>query len=276
MLTAVDHIVLGVDDLSSGVRIFEGLGFHVSRPGPDDSHPISRYVVFGDFYLELQRRTNHSEQGRPSDPGLMEIAFRSDDLEVDISRAESTGLAVSDVVVDAIDGAEGWLTRRSASVDLYTPVRLVEPDHDPEARRAFLAGPTIHPNTARVLERTYFAVESIERDLRLFEVVLGMTAPEPEMGTVIMSLMSVFHIGDIGMAIAEPRGPGPTADALESNGPGLFQVLFRAEHLDEAARLMVENGMPEPERGTRLSGESALLVRPSVACGVFVALAGPI
>ncbi len=101
-----------------------------------------------------------------------------------------------------------------------------------------------------------------------------MPAPEPEMGTVIMSLMSVFYVGDVGIAVAEPRGPGPTADALSSNGPGLFQILFRAGHLDRAAALMVENGVPPPTRGTRLSGERALLVEPAHACNLFVALAG--
>lgn len=275
-LSAVDHIVLGVDDLSSAVRTFEGLGFHVSRGESRDSHPISRYVVFDDFYLELRDRASGHEKGGSPAPGLTEIALRSDDLDADITRVESAGLTVSDVVVDAIDGARGSLTRRSALVDRFMSVRLVEPDHDPGARRAYFAGSANHPNTARALERAYFAVESIERDLPAFEDVLGMTAPEPEMGTVIMSLMSVFYIGDIGLAIAEPRGAGPTADALEASGPGLFQVLFRATHLDEAARVMTRNGMPEPERGTRLSGESALLVRPSVACGAFVALAGPL
>jgi hypothetical protein len=119
------------------------------------------------------------------------------------------------------------------------------------------------------------AVDSIERDLRAFESVFGKPAPEPEMGTVIMSLMSVFYFGELGIAVAEPRGPGPTADALEANGPGLFQVLFRGEHLDQAAAIITANGGPAPERGTRLSGESALLNLPENACGIYVALAGP-
>jgi hypothetical protein len=37
---------------------------------------------------------------------------------------------------------------------------------------------------------------------------------------------------------------------------------------------MVGHGMPAPARGTRLSGESALLVRPENACGTYVAMAG--
>jgi hypothetical protein len=116
-------------------------------------------------------------------------------------------------------------------------------------------------------------VTSIDRELQAFERVLGQPAPEPEMGTVIMSMMSVFYIGAVGIAVAEPRGAGPTADALNANGPGMFQVLFRAEHLDEAEGFMVHHGMPSPARGTRLSGESALLVTPQHACGIYVAMA---
>ena len=275
MLTAIDHIVLGVMNLPSAVRTFEGLGFHISRGGGPRPDPVSGYAVFNDFYLELRDVTNGSGDSGPTREGLNQIALRSDDLDRDVARVRSTGLNVSDVVVDAIDGDDGFLTRRTAMVDLVTPIRLVEHDHDPEARHTYFGGSTTHPNTAQALERTYVAVESIERDLPGFEDALGMRAPTPELGTVIMSLMSVFYVGDMGIAIAEPRGAGPTADALEANGPGLFQVLFRAKHLDEAARVMAENGMPEPERGTRLSGESALLVRPSVSWGAFVALAGP-
>ena len=94
------------------------------------------------------------------------------------------------------------------------------------------------------------------------------------MGTVIMSLMSVFYPGEAGLAIAEPRGPGPTARALSAYGPGLFQLLFRADHLNAATQVIVDGGLPPPAAGTRLSGESALLIEPEHACGLFVALAG--
>lgn len=261
MLMAVDHIVLGVSDLASAVRTYERLGFHVS------SRRQSAYIVFGDFYLEIREGD--------SDSGLSGLALRSDDLETEVVRVRSAGIAVTDIAEDPIDGKDGSLSRRQATVDLATRVSLVQHDHDPEARLTYLGGGHAHPNTATALERTYLAVQSIERDLPVFESLLGIPAPEPEMGTVIMSLMSVFYLGDIGIAIAEPRGEGPTADALEANGPGLFQVLFRGEHLDKAARVISVNGAPAPESGTRLSGEKALLNLPENACGAYVALAGP-
>lgn len=263
LLTAVDHITVAVSDLTHAVATYRGLGFTLTVR----ESPGAAYAVFGDFYLEFSELAGEAE-------GLGGIALQSDDLDTDIARLRSSGVRVSDPMDNPVDGMGGSLSRRSASIDALVPVSLVEHRHASGDRLVFLGGRTTHPNTATALERTYLAVESIDQELKTFETVLGVPAPEPEMGTVIMSMMSVFYIGDIGIAVAEPRGPGPTADALEAGGPGLFQLLFRADHLDRAAGLMVDNGVPPPVRGTRLSGESALLVEPQNACNVYVAMAG--
>ncbi|HEU4894859.1 MAG TPA: VOC family protein [Acidimicrobiia bacterium] len=238
MLTAVDHIVINVYDLDTAMDSYRRLGFTVTPVGG------AGYIGFGDFHVSLR------ELG-PGSEGLHTLGLRSDDVVSDRGRLEQ-GVPIGDVVL---------------------PVEVVDQHEAGEVRRS-LGSPESHPNTVTVPERVYVAVESIDRELVAFEEALGMAAPEPEMGTVIMSMMSVFYLGAIGVAVAEPRGEGPTADALSSNGPGMFQILFRAEHLDEAERFMVDQGMPAPARGTRLSGESALLVRPENACGAYVAMAG--
>ncbi|MGI9607154.1 MAG: VOC family protein [Acidimicrobiales bacterium] len=263
MLTAVDHLVIGVVDVSEAAETYRNLGFAVTHRR-DAAH-----VAFGDFYLEFSTGEATEASG-----AIRRIVLSTDDLDAEISRLESHGVPVSDPVDDPIDGPNGSLSRRSVVVDSIIPIGFVEHHHPAAERTAFVGGPAAHANTASNPERIYVAVESIDRELATFEQVLGMPAPEPEMGTVIMSLMSVFYFGNIGLAVAEPRGAGPTSDALSANGPGVFQVLCRAEHLDVAERVMVDNGVPTPSRGTRLSGESALLVDPANACGLFVALAG--
>ncbi len=264
VLTAVDHIVVCVDDGARAVETYRSLGFNV-REGALTDRQVA-YAVFGDFYIVFAE-----DDGAE---GLCRLVLRSDDLETELARLRSAGIGGTAPIDDPLDGPRGSLARRTASVDAPIPLGLVQHQHDPSERIAFLGGPVDHPNTATVLERIYVVVESIRGELRRFEHLLGVPAPEPEMGTVIMSLMSVFYIGEIGIAVAEPRGPGPTAEALRSRGPGMFQVLFRAGHLDQAAGLMVDNGVPSPTRGTRLSGENALLVKPENACNVYVAFAG--
>jgi len=265
VLTAVDHIVIRVSDVEAAVDTYRGLGFTLTHlPSPHGEEAVA-YAVFGDFHLQFREVSD-----RPQGDGLHTLALRTDDIEADVARLRSVGLAVTDPV-----GANGGsIPGRSAEVEAFIPMRLVEQDSTTDQLSSLLGDPDPHPNTVTDLERTYIAVESIDRELRAFEDVFGVPAPEPEMGTVIMSMMSVFYLGEVGIAVAEPRGAGPTADALAANGPGMFQVLFRAGHLDEAERFMVDHGHPAPARGTRLSGESALLVRPENACGAYVAMAG--
>jgi catechol 2,3-dioxygenase-like lactoylglutathione lyase family enzyme len=242
VLTAVDHIVVNVRDLERAADTYTRLGFTVTRAG---SSTATARIPFGGFHLELR------ELGLPTE-GLHSLGLRSDDIETDTR---------------LMNGGEIPIGERSLAIELID-------EREAEDVRRSLGAPTSHPNTATELERVYVAVESIDRELNAFETALGIPAPEPEMGTVIMSMMSVFYLGAVGIAVAEPRGEGPTAEALTANGPGMFQVLFRAEHLDEADRFMVDHGMPAPTRGTRLSGESAPLVRPENACGAYLAMAG--
>lgn len=264
VLTGVDHFTVHVSDLRRAIDTYGRLGFTVT--GEADA----AYALFGPFHLEFRERSD------PTEPeGLHTLGLRSDDIEADIARLRSVGLPVTDATDDEIVVASTSLPRRIADVDALIPVRLVEHDHGAGDLHSLLGEPPGHPNTVTDLERTYVAVESIEHHLPAFEQVLGIPAPEPEMGTVIMSLMSVFYVGKVGIAIAEPRGAGPTADALAADGPGMFQILLRARHLDVADRFMVDHDMPAPARGTRLSGESALLVEPANAFGLYVAMAGP-
>jgi hypothetical protein len=264
LLTAVDHIVVGATDLDRLVDTFRRLGFTVT-PGGEGSRLA--HAVFANCLLEFREVA-----ASVSTVGLQRIVLRSDDLDAEVARLRSSGVPVSEAIDDpSADGAT--LTQRRFDVDAVVPIALVEHEHD-FVDEIHHFGVASHPNTATTLERVYLAVDSIERELDAFARVLGLPAPEPELGTVIMSLMSVFYVGTVGIAVAEPRGPGPTADALRANGPGLFQLLFRADHLDQAAQVMADNGLPSPSRGTRLSGESALLVDPTNAGNVYVGLAG--
>lgn len=270
MLTAVDHIVARAIELETAVDTYRRLGFTTTHIRPSDDDGGVAYAFFGDFHLELREVGPSGSETQ----GLETLALRTDDIEDEAARLRSIGVPVTDPVVDPIAVGGHSFHRRTAAIDAVIPMRLVERRHTTHELQALLGASEAHPNTTTVLERVYAAVESIDRELGAFERVLGMPAPELEMGTVIMSLMSVFYIGKAGIAVAEPRGAGPTADALAAHGPGLFQVLFRADHLGDAERFMVDHGMPAPARGTRLSGESALLVPPEHACGVYLAMAG--
>lgn len=270
MLTSVDHVMV-VGDVDRAVETYRKLGFTVT--GNEDARSGNGRVGFmplGNFHIEFRSGSDHPTQARAH----RQVVLRSDGLDADVERLRSVRFSVSEPVEALITTDVGVVSRREAVVEASIPVGLVEYESEGGGTGTLRAPGTVHPNTATVVERVYLAVESIEAALGTFERMLQMSAPEPEMGTVIMSLMSVFYLGDIGIAVAEPRGQGPTSSALAANGPGLFQVLLRAEHLDVAAAEMIARGAAEPIRGTRLSGESALLVDPADACGLYVAFAG--
>jgi hypothetical protein len=132
-----------------------------------------------------------------------------------------------------------------------------------------------HPNRVHSIERAYIAVRDVHAAAAEYARVLGLPAPAPHMGTVIRADMAVFQIGPHGLGIAQPREPGPAADALERRGPGPFQVLYRTASMGAAARWMEAQGLPPLARGVRNTGEQAMLAPPALACGAYIGFVGP-
>jgi catechol 2,3-dioxygenase-like lactoylglutathione lyase family enzyme len=138
-----------------------------------------------------------------------------------------------------------------------------------------VSGEVAHPNTVLKLERVYVVTTDIERAVRLYSTALGLAVPPVQRGTVIRADMAVFDVGPVGIGVAEPFEDGPAAQALQRQGPGVFQALFRVSSMARAASVITGNGLPAPARGIRNNGEQALLVGPDLAWGLFVALVGP-
>jgi len=130
-----------------------------------------------------------------------------------------------------------------------------------------------HPNGAVRLERLYVAVENLQSAVDAYRSALGLPEPKMERGTVIMADMAIFNLG-AGLTFAQPYAPGPCADAIASRGPGPFQLLYRTTSLDAASNWLSANGIPPPARGTRNTGELALLIPLAQAHGAFIGLVG--
>jgi hypothetical protein len=138
-----------------------------------------------------------------------------------------------------------------------------------------LPGAVVHPNSVLTLERVYIAIPDLVAVVRSYSAVLRLPVPPVQRGTVIRADMAVFDVGPVGIGVAAPFEDGPASQALQRQGPGVFQVLLRVSSMGRAASVIASNGLPAPARGTRNNGEQALLVSPNDACGLFVALVGP-
>ena len=173
--------------------------------------------------------------------GLQSIALASDDLAADSAAVRARG-----------------------SVDW---VRLVGTSK--------AAATSWHPNGVQRIERVYIAVRDVAAAAKEYSRVLGVPAPKMERGTVINADMAIFQFGPTALGIVQPAGPGVAAHALLSRGPGPFQILYRTSSMNAAAKWMAEHGVPPPARGTRNTGEQAMLVMPEHACGVYIGFVGP-
>ena len=124
------------------------------------------------------------------------------------------------------------------------------------------------------IERVYIAVTDLAVEAEKYRKALGVPA-KMERGTVINADMAIFQLGRGALGLAHPVGPGVCADALASRGPGPFQILYRTDSMDAAAKWMADHGVPPPVRGIRNTGEQAMLVQPAHACGVYIGFVGP-
>jgi hypothetical protein len=237
--------------------------------------------------------------------GIRYVIIQSDDLAADVAAMRSRGVDVTDAIEGSRRTPGGEVNRWKAAflgpknplplffIQHLTPMaerrrRLTGSDdrmtHHPssitgsEPRITHHPSPISavgHPNCVYSLERAYIVTRDVRAEAPKYENVLGIPAPEPHMGTVIMADMSVLQIGPTGLGIVTPVAPGPAKDALERRGPGPFQALYRTTSMGAAARWLQEHGMPPPARGTRNTGEQAMLVPPGEACGAYIGFVGP-
>jgi hypothetical protein len=291
VLTRIDHVMICVPDLAAGIAAYTRLGFHVYPGGSHTGRATENAIAFHDEdYLELlSLRPDRPAALAPGSPdaqvaeflarggGLRFVVLQSDDLAADVAAMRRRGVDVGEPLEGGRLTPDGQSLRwRAAQLGPRNPLPLLflqhlTPLHERRAQAARL-GP--HPNGVTRVERAYVAVRDVAAEAETCAHVLGMPVPRIQRGAVIKADMAVFDVGPTGFTLAQPAEPGPAADALARRGPGPFQVLHRTRSLDVAARWLADHGVPS-SRGTRNTGEQAVLVSPEHACGAYIGFVGP-
>lgn len=294
MLTRIDHIMIAVPDLAAGIAQYRRLGFDMREGGVHPGKGTHNAIAFNtDDYIELVAIRDRAEYeaaaagSTSADGGLAKfvqagggiryVAVQSDDLAADVAAMRARGVAVNAPVEGSRRTPAGLELRwKIATLRAGHPLPIFFIEHltPIEARRAQLPGAGPHPNGVQHIERVYVVTHDLAGTSAAYAQVLGRPLPQPQRGSVIMADMVVFDLGPGGLCIARPCAQGPAAEALARRGPGVFQVLCRTSGADAASTWMAAQGLPPPARGTRSSGEQALLVPPQLAGGTCLGFVG--
>ena len=190
MLTGIDHIIIGVNDLEEASQVFgQKLGLIPSGGG---RHPFggtaNRIIVIGDTYLELITVEEAAEAQQSmldrlaKGDGYLNFVLGSDNIEADSEAMHARGVSVLGPNAGALNSAEGrsrgWQRTDIEHPDLtqHYPF-LIQHDSIGEERRFRLAGwqdPPTHPLGALKVLSTTLVVENLEEATRRFQNIYGL------------------------------------------------------------------------------------------------------
>jgi catechol 2,3-dioxygenase-like lactoylglutathione lyase family enzyme len=200
MLIALDHIIIGVNNLAQATQIFsEKLGLAVSGGG---NHPTggtaNRIIVIGDTYIELIAVHNPAEAQQSmverltKGDGYLNFVLASDDIRADSTAIRQRGVSIfgpGEGRLTSPDGrTRGWMRTDIERPDLTQRYPfLIQHDSTGEERRSRLAGgktPPEHSLGATKVLSTTIAVEDLGEATERFQRIYGIQASEQYSGDV--------------------------------------------------------------------------------------------
>jgi catechol 2,3-dioxygenase-like lactoylglutathione lyase family enzyme len=277
MLTGLDHIIIGVNDLEQAVHVYsQNLGLAVSGGG---IHPsggtANRIIVIGDTYIELIT-VNEPEEAQQSildrlakGDGYLNFVLSSNDIASDVEAISQRGIHIIGPAPGQLKSADGrersWWRADIERRDLtqHYPF-IIQHDSTGEERRFKLAGwttPPAHPLGAVKVLSTTIAVASLKEAAPRFAHIYGLTPSEPYTGDAEAweALLVAFPLanGEQSFELAEPLPladntilqtsllpePGSLANYLDTYGESLCRITLAVEHMEDSRRFLDEHNI---------------------------------
>jgi catechol 2,3-dioxygenase-like lactoylglutathione lyase family enzyme len=232
MPTAIDHVVVAVNDLTQTIQDYERLGFTVTIGG-EHAHRGSHnaLITFQDrSYIELIA-FKHEPPVKDNTwwdllqigEDLVDFALLADDLQAELNHLESQGFDITGPMEGGrirTDGVKvAW---RLARLNVSGAERLpfVIDDITDRELRVPLGDHAIHPNGVTGIAGVTVAVTSFATAESLYRGLLG----EATMSGDALR----FTVGSQFVELVEPAEPGSEVAAfVSSRGSGLFRVALR-------------------------------------------------
>ncbi|GHO87343.1 VOC family protein [Dictyobacter formicarum] len=295
MLTALDHIIIGVHDLPQADETFrQRLGLVSSGGG---NHPsggtANRIIVIGDTYLELiaVRAPDEAQQSMldrlAQGNGYLNCVLASNDIEADSRAMFQRGVAVIGPNQGSLKSADGvsrsWLRTDIERPDLaqHYPF-IIQHDSSGEERRKRLAGgqtPPIHPLGVQTVLSVTLAVENLDEASRRFQHIYGLHPSEPHIHeqwsarVVTLSLADSTQSVELAELLPASRAPLPQdatlATHLHQLGESLYRITLRVEDLQATRHYLDAHkaGYTVLE-----DGQQTLWIHPKQAYGALIVL----
>lgn len=299
MLTGIDHVIIGVNNLDRATTIFsQKLGLTPSGGG---KHPTggtsNRIIVIGDTYLELitmhaPEEAQQSMRDRMAKgDGYLNCVFASDNIEAETEAMRQHGITVIGPKEGKLTAEDGR-TRRWKRADIEQPDLvqrhpfIIQHDSTGEERRFKLAGwrtPPEHPLGAVKVISTTIAVPDLFEATARFRRVYDLTSSDIATGTGKSwnARIAAFPLGDSGQSIeltmpmdaslheGQFPEPGALEHYLRQFGESLCRMTLGVKDMAAAGRYLDIQGVAYTYHEEPLI---ELWIHPDQACGAAITL----
>jgi catechol 2,3-dioxygenase-like lactoylglutathione lyase family enzyme len=307
MLTAIDHIIIGVQNLEKAALQFsQKLGLAVSSGG---IHPTggttNRIIVIGDTYLELIAIHNFAEAQQSMldrlaiQEGYLNFVLASNDIEADSNAIINRGIQILGPTPGSLRAADGrtrgWSRTNIERPDLAQRYPfIIQHDNTGEERRFRLAGwttPPEHALGATQVRSTTIAVANLAEATQRYQHIYGLQPSDSFTGEADGwdAILVAFPLGgnDQGqcfeLAEALPLSveadqdvdyehlpePGALARHLKQFGESLCRMTLAVENIEASRRYLDENGVTYT---FQTIPHPVIWIHPDYACGASIVL----
>lgn len=240
MPTAIDHVIILVDDLETGIDQYRALGFTVIPGGKHPRFTHNALITFNDgSYLELIAFHEHPTSNEPGEThrwyrhvsnggGLIDYALATPDLDTVVADSVTHG-ASTPGARKRIDGMEiAWKSAMAQGKPNVGALPFLIEDVTDRGLRVPAESAT-HANGVTGIHSLIIGVEQLDAAVQRYNQLLDREGPTAE-GLVALdnATNASYDLGPHRIDLVAQTGDGALAAQVQDRGEGPFQLSLLA------------------------------------------------